>query len=254
MIDPKYTLPPPKPSIVVYVLSAVLAVGFVFLFLAAREAFGMVMSGSQAVAGAVLIEAGMLISAISYSRDKNKYAVIELIISLAVSGTYNYIQVSNAGAEYGIQNQWQLVTLALGPLTAMLFASLMMGNLINKHEENIRSYEQGKQAFYIDEQKRQEKRADRMKTKELKAKNGLNGNFRKVSGNGKAIPEGVAIRPEVFRGLPEKPSWPDLNAEQVSALVGLSASKITKIFPMIIDRTARNWANRASKQFIEKEG
>ena len=248
MVDPKYTVSPPKVSIVVYILGAVLAVGFVFLFLAAREAFGMVMSESQAVAGAVLIGAGMLISALSYSRDKNKYAVIELIISLAVSGTYNFIQVSNAGAEYGIDNMWQLVTLALGPLTAMLFASLMMGKLINDQEQNAIQYEIDGQAFYIHEQKRQEKRSERMKIKNLAAKSG---HFRKVSGNGKVIPEGVAIRPEIFRTLPEKPSWPDLNAEQVAALVDLSAPDIEEIFPKISDRTARNWANRASKGLVK---
>ena len=83
------------------------------MFLAARYAFGQVMENeAQVFAAALLIEASMIVEAVTIVRARawkaNIPALIGLIVSILVSGTYNYVQVQHAGKAARIVDTWQL--------------------------------------------------------------------------------------------------------------------------------------------------
>ena len=145
-----YQTPKPKPSIVIYFLAVMVVVGLVAMFLAARYAFGQVMGNdAQAFAAALLIEASMIVEAITIVRARawkaNIPALIGLVVSILVSGTYNYVQVQHAGKAAGIVDTWQLTSLALGPLSALVFLAMAVGRELRSYEEAVSTWENERQ-------------------------------------------------------------------------------------------------------------
>ena len=144
-----YPISKPRPSASFWLLSVLVLVGLVALFLAADFAFSRIMHNHwQAAFAAGLIEAGMIVEAIAVMRSqKNWPALIGLVISLVVSGTYNYIQAEQAGLAAGITNPWQLLTLALGPLSALAFLAMAVGRELGEHEKRLATWQVKRQEW-----------------------------------------------------------------------------------------------------------
>jgi hypothetical protein len=127
----------PKVPVTVIGLSLVCVAGLVALFLAARAAFATVAGAEQAVAAALLIEAGAIWEAVTFARSRNKIALVGLVLSFLVSATYNYTQAAEVRPDLEI---WQLLALALGPLTALAFVSLALGEELRLYFERMEAW------------------------------------------------------------------------------------------------------------------
>lgn len=123
----------PVLSAAFWLLAVLALVGLAALFLAADHAFGQVMPWYQAMFAALLIEAGMVSEAVALARGRNWLAAAGMGISLVVSGTYNYIQVAAVGQSLGLAG-WPLFALALGPLFALSFLALAIGQELRMYE------------------------------------------------------------------------------------------------------------------------
>lgn len=121
----------------VYILAIVTVAGLMALFLAANAAFLLVsVNPWQAFFNAMLIEAGLVAESIALIRHpKNTLAYIGVTISLTVSGTYNYIQSAEKAA--GAVGGFELIALAVGPLAALFFISLILGREIRAYQDEI---------------------------------------------------------------------------------------------------------------------
>lgn len=140
MTELTYPHPRPGPPAQLYLLAALAICGLAALWLAAFHAFSHVASPAQAFFAASLIEAGLIIEALALvKRGPVWYIVAAVVVSLAVSGTYNYIQAATiAGDSF---NWWQLGTLALGPLAALAFVSLTLGHELREHQAGLEKWE-----------------------------------------------------------------------------------------------------------------
>lgn len=126
----------PRLSASFWLLCLLAGVGLVALFLAAYHAFAQVMEPYQAGFAALLIEAGMVSEAIALARG-NRLAAVGTVISLVVSGTYNYVQVDAAKKLEG----WPLYALALGPLFALAFLALAIGQELREYEAQLANWQ-----------------------------------------------------------------------------------------------------------------
>jgi hypothetical protein len=141
-----FLTPKPRLSPLVYGLIALAAVGLLALGIAAYTAFIQVAGWVQALAASVLIEAVMVLEAMAIIR-RNRWAIAGVVVSLIVSVTYNYIQAQHAGAAHGLTNWWQLGTLAVGPLSALLFLALTIGHELAQHDQRVDQWSAGRQAW-----------------------------------------------------------------------------------------------------------
>jgi biotin operon repressor len=155
-----YSIQKPRPSVALYLLSILVLAGLVALFLAADYAFRQIMeSRLQAIFAAVLIEAGMIVEAIAVMRSKKNWpALVGLFVSLLVSGTYNYIQAEHAGKLVGIEGSWQLLTLALGPLSALTFLAMAVGRELGDFERRLEAWHISRQKWLEDQDARRQAR------------------------------------------------------------------------------------------------
>ena len=191
--QPKFIYTVPRPNVFtnpsVIFMALVLFFGMTSLSIAAFTAFVQVMHEWQAFFASVLIEANLVVEGLALVRtrlqkkessvDAEGYSIvvnkidwsavsnwiiyaIALSISLIVSATYNYIQVNRAGALSGVTDWWQLFTLAIGPVAAMLFLSLSFGTQIRVHEDKVLEWETTRQKQYEKWEKQQERRADKV--------------------------------------------------------------------------------------------
>ncbi|MBE7553651.1 MAG: hypothetical protein HS126_21495 [Anaerolineales bacterium] len=139
--------PHPRPTVPVqlYLLAGLSVFGLAALWLAAFHAFLQVASGPQAFFAATLIEAGLIIEALALiKRPKVWYIWIAVSISLVVSGTYNYIQAASMATGPNGEptlNSWQLLTLALGPLSALCFVSLTLGYELREYQARLEKWQ-----------------------------------------------------------------------------------------------------------------
>jgi pyruvate/2-oxoglutarate dehydrogenase complex dihydrolipoamide acyltransferase (E2) component len=147
-----YPHPRPAPPAQLYLLAALSVFGLAALWLAAFHAFSQVAGGPQAFFAATLIEAGLIVEALALvKRPKVWYIWIAILISLVVSGTYNYIQAAAAAPAF---NVWQLGTLALGPLAALAFVSLTLGYELREFQQRVEKWQTDRAAWL--EQRQQE--------------------------------------------------------------------------------------------------
>lgn len=158
-IKRRYTIPRPEMSRAVYpvvkptlhvvvgLLSGSLVFGLLALFWSAFVAFDQVHPSIQSLFYAGVIEIGAIAEALTIVRAKGKdrptlwVAVIALVISVVVSATYNYIQVASAASDVEITNNWQIWSLALGPLAAVLSLALTVGKQYGQYEEQLQEWE-----------------------------------------------------------------------------------------------------------------
>ena len=219
MSEPVYSISRPRPSAALWLLAGLTAVGLAALFLAAYAAFRHIMPWVQAVFAALLIEAGMVVEAIALIRGRNWLAAIGLVISLAVSGTYNFIQAQTAGA--GL-HPVMLLALALGPLSALTFLAMATGRELSHYEIQVLDWELKRQQWLDRQRIRLERKEER---------------FRQLSGPEK--PSGK---------LPEKVpgDWRKLTSTERNLITGVSVSEIVAKHA-VSERTARNWKRRLER-------
>lgn len=154
----------PQMPVQLYLLSGLVVFGLAALWLAAFHAFQQVASGPQAFFAATLIEAGLVIESLALvKRPQLWYIWIAVAISLAVSGTYNYIQAALAAPGF---NFWQLGTLALGPLSALAFVSLTLGYELAEHQRRLEKW-QTDRADWIEARRQEAEERERQKDIEL---------------------------------------------------------------------------------------
>ena len=211
-----YTIPKPNPPFTLWALGAIVLVGLSALFLAAYSAFSQVVSPAQAFFSALLIEAGAVVEALALVRGKNMIALLGMIASLAVSCTYNYIQVSVAGAGM----PWiELVMLAVGPLTSLTFLSMAAGKELSLYESRVKAWEEKRQGWA-------DRRARKEEAKEVR-------NLAKDNETFQA--ETYQESYSDWRNLPEEDRaiCAELTTDQIRQKYGVSS------------RTALNWYNKA---------
>jgi hypothetical protein len=122
-----------------YLLAGLAGLGLVALWLAALHAFGQVAGPVQAAFAATLIEAGLVIEALMVMRRPRLWYVwVGPAISIAVSATYNYLQ---AGANAPTLSAWPLLTLAVGPLSALLFVAVTLGHGLGEHQAAVEQWQ-----------------------------------------------------------------------------------------------------------------
>jgi hypothetical protein len=162
-----YPYPRPTPPAQLYLLAGLAACGLFALWLAAFHAFQQVAGGFQAFFAATLIEAGLIIEALALiKRPKAWYISAAAAVSLAVSGTYNYIQAAAAAPTF---NGWQLGTLALGPLSALVFVSLALGHELAAYQDRVQQWLDG-QAAWLETRRREAEQYERQKEADRQAR------------------------------------------------------------------------------------
>jgi hypothetical protein len=147
----EYTIEKPKISILIYLLGIVIILSLIGLGIAAYTAFKMTTDIIiQALLFATIIEVTGIVEAIALIRSKNWVGILGMVFILAISGTYNYVQAEKTGKFHGITDQWQLTTLALGPLLATTILSMTVGKELRTHDENVKKWEKDRQKWHTD--------------------------------------------------------------------------------------------------------
>lgn len=132
-----YAVPKPVLPVAAYLLGACVLFGLLGLGLVAYSVFAMVDTFLVALAFAAVIEFGMISEAVSILRG-NWYAAVGILISLIVSGFYNYTKVAQAAALLSVKmGGFEIVALAIGPLSAVFFLALSFGLELKQHEASL---------------------------------------------------------------------------------------------------------------------
>lgn len=157
-----YSIPKPTPPAAAYILGGMVGIGLVGLGIAAYSAFEYIGRPLQAAAFALIIEAGMISEAMALVR-KNKLAWPGLIVSLLVSGLYNYTQAQRAGLQLtpALTDPLQLAALSIGPLSAVLFLALATGHELAEHEKRVQAWAIERQAWQDAQAEKATKREER---------------------------------------------------------------------------------------------
>ena len=120
----------------------VVLAGLVALFLAARAAFDTIGTPAQAVAAALLIEAGTVTEAVAVSKSRNRVAAVGLAIGFLVSVSYNVTQALDARPDLA---PWQLLAFGVGPLSALVVISLALGEELRLYGQRVDEWTAGRE-------------------------------------------------------------------------------------------------------------
>lgn len=159
----QYPYEKPRPQVQLWLLLFITIGGLIALFLAAYHAFQLVASPPQAFFAALLIEVGLVVEAIALiNRPKTFFPWAGLIVGFVVSGSYNYTQAAKAGQGLG---GFELFALAFGPLSALAFVSLTLGNELRAYQEKTTEWENQRVEWAEKERKRLETKEERRQAK-----------------------------------------------------------------------------------------
>lgn len=277
-----YSIERPHPPITVWLLSPVIVIGLVVLGIAAFTAFSQVMTSPlQAGFAAALIEISAIVEALSFVRGRNWVGAGGLVASLVISVTYNYIQAATTGRTNGVTNWWQLGTLALGPLAALTFLSLTLGQEMRRHEARVAQWQAGRAAWRKEQAEVHRKEQDRLHQEQLEreevdraAQQALE--LARIEAESRArlarieaetkehlarvrAEERERARKERESYLPAAESfrkvsadWRALPQEDRRLIAGMSTDEIVKTY-QVSERTARNWRVKAASNGNRKE-
>lgn len=219
----------PSPPLTVYLLAAVVVAGLVALFLAARAAFATIGTPAQAIAAALLIEAGTVTEAVAVSRSRNRVAAVGLVIGFAVSVSYNVTQALDARPDLA---PWQLVAFGVGPLSALVVISLALGEELRLYGERVDDWTAGREHAGRLARRRQERREWKL----VEAERGL-------------LPERTRADTSGHDGLVRSLSgrWPDKRAflSDSDRPADLDAVTLAEVTGRSV-RTARRWMAESS--------
>lgn len=147
-----YTIEKPKFGLWTKALFGVVLLGLVGLGTVAYETFLLFQKPIIALAFAIIIELGAVTEALGLANGISKrtwWIVPGLIITLLVSGGYNYLTVARAGELLAPQvtNPLILATIGVGPLSSIFFMSIGLGFKVKEHEEEVQTWQLNKQAW-----------------------------------------------------------------------------------------------------------
>lgn len=244
----QYPYQRPRPHVQLWLLLFITIGGLIALFLAAYHAFQLVASPPQAFFAALLIEVGLLVEAIALiNRPKTFFPWAGLIIGFVVSGSYNYTQAAKAGQGLG---GFELFALAFGPLSALAFVSLTLGNELRAYQEKGVEWERQRVEWAEKERKRLDAKAERRAKSEKPAGIPVE-TFRKSS---------AELSENLPPWLPHVPG----NLREFKYMVdegliilppGLTGSDLQKYIPAVgTDRTGRNWLDAVDYRQIQTNG
>lgn len=246
----QYPYEKPRPQVQLWLLLFITIGGLIALFLAAYHAFQLVASPPQAFFAALLIEVGLVVEAIALiNRPKTFFPWAGLIIGFIVSGSYNYTQAAKAGQGLG---GFELFALAFGPLSALAFVSLTLGNELRAYQEKGAEWERNRVEWAEKERRRLEAKEERKEAQSRKDSGKPEAEtFRKPSAD---LP--VNLPP----WLPQIPS----NLREFKYMVdeglavlppGLTGSDLQKYIPAVgTDRTGRNWLDGVGYRQLQTNG
>ena len=233
-----YSIPQPKLSASSWLLAIMVLIGLAGLGIAAYTAFSFIGRPVQALAFALIIEAGMVSESIAIIR-RNRVAIPGLVVSLAVSGFYNYTQAAQAGASlpHPITNWLQLAALSIGPLSAVFFLALAVGRELQAHESAIHRWEKERQKWIDDQAEREARRQERRENRREKL----------------AVIPSMALSPTAIDTQPG--SYPEFAAVMAgrNGSGPLTAAEIQKRFH-ISERTAWRWLSRWKEEHATRVG
>lgn len=284
-----FTIEKPRIPVTAWLMGAVILIGLAALGIAAYHAFIQVSPWYQALFSSLLIEVSAIVEAIALIRGKNWIAAAGLIVSLAVSGTYNYIQAETAGAASGLSNAWQLFTLAVGPLSALTFLSMTLGRELRAHEEKVSQWQVQRQAWVdrlADERKKEQERQDQQRLQEeervrklqeeqqkrrqelelerIRQENQLKLEQERLRLQFQKDTELAKYRAELKAESRKDPSaetisyrkvtgdWRSVPDEDKRLIAEMDTNQIMQTYG-VSDRTARNWKANAAKNGFHKE-
>ncbi len=268
----QYPYERPKSPIQIYLLAGLIIIGLIALFLAAVNAFDKVVSLPQAVMSALLIEAGLVIESLTLMRKpKAIFPYLAIALALAVSGTYNYMQVSGTVAtnEALILSNWQMLSLALGPLLALGIISLTLGDFLKDYQNKEATWERERATWVEAEKLRLEAEAKAERVRQARRQAARE---RKAAAKTASVTDILPERQDGdtgnYRQLPERAaSWasplPE-NLAEFKRLVrsgdlilppNLTGQRIAEAIPAVGSaRTGRNWLNEVQYEKIGTNG
>jgi hypothetical protein len=143
----EYSIQRPAYPVSARALALVLVIGLIGLGLVAFEVFSLIDGPIVAGAFALVIELAAISEAMSILK-RNKPAWVGLAISLLVSGLYNYTRAAQANELLTTQlGQVELIALAIGPLSAVLFLALSLGHAVKEYEAAVEAWERERQSW-----------------------------------------------------------------------------------------------------------
>lgn len=251
----QYPIDKPKLPIQLILLALITVSGLIALFFAAFASF-QVATGNQAQAffAALVIEVGLAVEALALiNRPKTITPWIGLIVAYVVSASYNWFQASNHAALISkADNSFAISTftigaLAFGPLSALAFLSLTLGNELRIYQQRVTKWETDRMEWATQEGKRLEDKAEeerkRLEAKEERAKRRAE-KLDEQRNQPETTPESTAQLPEWLPTLPENFRQFKEMVEQGTIILpsGLTGEKLQKSIPVIgTDKTGRNW-------------
>lgn len=146
-----YTIPRPTLSAVFWLLAAATLAALAGLMWSAWGAFALVGDKTHAFLLASAIEVSAALEAIAFARARKWHdyiaPIIGVLVSVIISGIYNYANVEAAGRANKITHPIYLSALALGPLFAMIFLSINTGVLFREWESAVEKWAMKRQEW-----------------------------------------------------------------------------------------------------------
>jgi hypothetical protein len=139
----------PKPQPTLILLVAIAAAGLIAQLIAAQHAFDLLGRGLiYSASAAILIEAATVGEAIVALRYGDRLAAVLLLITLVVSGIYNYAQAHSAAPDLdGLVK----AALAVGPLLALLSVGLLLGAELREYEQRLATWQETRETQQIEQ-------------------------------------------------------------------------------------------------------
>jgi hypothetical protein len=148
-----YTIPKPSYPLFLKLLVGLVVTGLLGLGIVAFETFSLVHGPVVAAIFAIVIEVGAAIDSIGLAGGINKrswWLVPAILITIIVSGWYNYATVAQHGAAFGLESAHLdliLHAIAWGPLASLSFMALGVGFRIADHERAVDAWKVNRQAW-----------------------------------------------------------------------------------------------------------
>jgi hypothetical protein len=238
IIKLQYPYTKPKRELQIYLLSGLIFIGLIALGLAAFNAFHQIAGVPQALAAALLIEVGLVIESMTLIKHpKSIFPWGALLVAYTVSGTYNYTQAQKAGASL---NEWQLITLSLGPLSALAFISLTLGNELREYDRQAMEWEEKRAEWAEGERRRLENKAEMAERRKERQEE----KYRQRQEQSENLPESSGNLPPWLPVMPRNLTHFKnmIDSGEIILPPGLTGADLQQIISSIgTDRTGRNW-------------
>lgn len=235
-----YPISKPAYPVTAKVLAAAVLLGLAGLGLVAYEVFRIMDSVPVAIAFALVIELGAISEALSMIR-KNRPAMFGLLVSVLVSGVYNYTRGAQASASLATPlGDVQLIALALGPLSATLFLALSLGHELKEYDRRVQSWQARAAQWHLDRETEQQRAAlasqERIEKARIRAQARVN--TRVITQNQSVItqPEVKGTYQDFVTTLRERNGSGPLSVEEIQERFGVSR------------KTAYNWINKRAAE------